>query len=68
MYREERKIKITTPGLNKDRATGTLAPYAGTQLREAQEQIQGMVEDRATGTIATETTTQHGAAQDKFAD
>ena len=67
MYREERKIKITAPGLNKDRATGTLALDAGTQLGEAQEQIRGLVEDRPAGTLARETANQLRAARDKFA-
>ena len=68
VYREERKIKITTPGLNKDRATGTLAPDTRTSRGEAQEQIRGLVEDGATGTIAPETATQLGAAQHEFTD
>ena len=68
VYGEERNIKITAPGLNKDRATETLALDTGTQLGEAQEQIRGLVEDGATGTTAWETVTQLGAAQDEFAD
>ena len=62
VYGEERNIKITAPGLNKDRATGTLDPDAGTPLGEAQEQIQILVEDGATRTKGPETPTQLGAA------
>ena len=68
VYRDERKVKITAPGLNKDGATGTLAPDARTQLGEAQEQIKGLVEDGGTGIMAPETATQPRAAQYKFAD
>ena len=32
---EERNVKNTAPGLNEDRATGTLDPDVGTQLGAA---------------------------------
>ena len=36
---EERNVKNTAPGLNKDGATGTLSPDTRTQLGEAQDEF-----------------------------
>ena len=36
---EVRNVKNTAPGLNQDRATGTIALDAGTQLGKAQDEF-----------------------------